>query len=41
MAGGEGVYWSQQTGGWSVGEMLCLKLLPQISSYLNETYYIM
>ena len=22
--------------GWSVVEMLCLKLLPQFSSYLNE-----
>ena len=26
-------------GSWSVGEMFCLKLLPQFLSYLNETCY--
>jgi len=28
-----------QTGMRSVDEMLCLKLLPQFSSHLNETCY--
>ena len=38
--GGGGVgYWSHQADGRSVGELLCLKLLPQFSSYLNETCY--
>ena len=27
------VYWSQQTDSWSVGEMLCLKLLPVFKSF--------
>ena len=38
----KGVYWSEQTVGrlgWSVGEMLCLKLFQQFSSHLNETRY--
>ena len=34
------IYWSQQTVDWAVGETLCLKLLPQFSSNLNETCYI-
>jgi len=35
---GRVVYWSQQmVVGHPVGESLCLKLLPQFSSRLNET----
>ena len=36
------VNWSQVTdwsAGWSVGEILCLKLLPKFLRDLNETCY--
>ena len=34
--GGRGLDWSQQAVDWSVGEMLCLKLLPHCSSHLTN-----
>ena len=37
--GRERVYWCHNTVGQSVGIRLCLKELPQFSSYLNETFY--
>ena len=37
--GGGGGYTIHRVGGQSFGVRLCLKILPQFSSHLNETCY--